>query len=164
MKPLWMLGLLVAAGFLARVEPLTRVEPQGRDVQVGLGRLDVNPPPIASDRSVNYDYDIVYVRVPRDVERKMMFAEANFPVSMTPGGDLMLLHPDGREEVLVQGGADGSIVDAFVSFDGTSVYYAHLRGIRELRASSSDIYKINLRTRQTVRLTKQEFTPNTAIV
>ena len=29
------------------------------------GRLRVDPPPIATDKSIKYDYDIVYVRAPR---------------------------------------------------------------------------------------------------
>ena len=40
-----------------------------------------------------------------------------------PGTDLMLLHPDGSEEVLVEGG-EGAVADPFVSFDGEWVYYA----------------------------------------
>jgi hypothetical protein len=44
---------------------------------------------------------------------------------MEPGADLMLLHPDGQEEMLVAGG-DGSITDPMVSFDGEWVYYTHI--------------------------------------
>jgi hypothetical protein len=62
--------------------------------------IDLNVPHISTDSSVKYDYDIVYVRVPRkgdDTGSK--WAEIAHPVSMDPGGDLLLLHPDGSEEV-----------------------------------------------------------------
>lgn len=126
--------------------------------------LNVAPPPISTDSTVKYDYDIVYVRAPRDPSRKFMFAEANLPIWTEPGADLMLLHPDGTEEQLVAGGADGAIIDPFVSFDGAWVYYAHMRGIRNFRAASADIYRVHVRSRQIVRLTHQEFTPNTGMI
>lgn len=44
---------------------------------------------------------------------------------MEPGADLMLLHPDGSEEVLVDGGK-GSVTDPVISFDGESVCYSYL--------------------------------------
>ncbi len=37
----------------------------------------------------------------------------------------MLLHPDGSEEVLVDGGK-GSVTDPVISFDGESVCYSYL--------------------------------------
>ena len=108
------------------------------------------------DGEVKLDYPIVYVRAPRDAKRKMMFAEANLPVWMDPGADLVVLHPDGKEVVLVSGGEDGSVGDPFVSFDGEWVYYAHFRSIRNLRADSSDLYKVHVQSKKVVRLTRQE--------
>src|SRR6187402_34697 len=89
--------------------------------------LDVTPKPIAEDKSVTYDYDIVYVRAGRagDEVHKRYYTDFSQPVTMEPGADLMLLHPDGKEELLVAGG-DGSITDPVVSFDGEWVYYSHL--------------------------------------
>jgi len=89
--------------------------------------LDVVPKPIAGDPSVRYDYDIVYVRARRagDEVHKRFYTDFSQPVTMEPGADLMLLHPDGKEELLVAGGK-GSITDPVVSFDGKSVYYVHL--------------------------------------
>ncbi len=46
-----------------------------------------------------------------------------------PGADLVLLHPDGKEEVLVEGG-DGSVADPMVSFDGEWVYYAKFHNLK----------------------------------
>ena len=70
------------------------------------------------------DYDIVYVRAPRrgdDVGTN--WAEISSPLFMDAGADLMLLHPDGKEELLVAGGK-GSVTDPVVSFDGEWVYYS----------------------------------------
>jgi hypothetical protein len=130
----------------------------------------VLPPGTPSDVPQGIYYDIVYVRAPRyGDERNTQWPEVKDPIQMEPGADLMLLHTDGSEEVLVPGG-DGSIVDPFVSFDGQSVYYAKFHDQRrealsgQRRSASragSDIFKIHLKTREIVRLTHQEFTPNT---
>jgi hypothetical protein len=129
--------------------------------------LDVVPKPIADDKSVRYDYDIVYVRARREGDEihKRFYTDFSQPVTMEPGADLMLLHPDGTEELLVAGG-DGSITDPVVSFDGKSVYYVHLYDLKNRNQWSppkagADIFKISLATRKIVRLTNQQFTPNT---
>jgi len=131
--------------------------------------LNVNPPPIGSDASVKYDYDIVYVRAPRHGDDKpSAWTEVFAPTRAEPGSDLMLLHPDGREDVLVAA-ADDAITDPFVSFDGDWVYYARFHNTRDagsqrLVSRSSDIFKIHVKTRKAVQLTHQEFTPNTGAV
>ena len=66
--------------------------------------IDITPPHISADRSLIYDYDIVYVRLLRDGPKPKVWAQAGVPLQMNQGADLMLLHPDGREEVLVSGG------------------------------------------------------------
>src|SRR5437763_5929472 len=87
-------------------------------------RLNVNPPHVSTDKSVKYDYDIVYVRAPRfGDEKRTKWAEFSDPTRMEPGADLMLLHPDGSEELLVSA-KGGSVMDPYVSFDGEWVYYA----------------------------------------
>lgn len=116
------------------------------------------------------NYDIVYVRAPRygdDVITKM--PEIKDPINMEPGTDLMLLHPDGTEEVLVPGG-NGAVVDPYVSFDGKWVFYAKVHDQtntnyqrRHATRSGSDIFKINLQTREITQLTFQEWTPNTGV-
>jgi len=69
------------------------------------GPINVSPKAIASDKSVKLDYDIVYVRAPRNGDKVgTNWPEISNPVYMDPGADLMLLHPDGTEEVLVKGG------------------------------------------------------------
>jgi len=114
-------------------------------------------------------YDIVYVRQPRfGANTNTTWPEVAHPASIDPGADLMLLHPDGSEELLVAGGV-GAVTDPFVSFDAQWVYYSlfydarpqavnYQRGLPYLGA---DIFRIHLRSRQIEQLTFQEFTPNT---
>jgi hypothetical protein len=114
-------------------------------------------------------YDIVYVRQPRfGNNTNTTWPEVFHPARIDPGADLVLLHPNGSEEVLVPGG-DGAVTDPFVSFDGTWVYYSYFPDVRpqainsqrDLPYAGADIYKLHLPTRQIVRLTFGEFTPNT---
>src|SRR5688572_17302847 len=79
--------------------------------------LSLDVPPLSTDSAVRYDYDIVYVRAPRHGDEKVgVWAEVLDPTRMEPGSDLMLLHPDGNEEVLVPAGK-GAIMDPAVSLD-----------------------------------------------
>ncbi len=134
--------------------------------QTYLGPINLNPPHVSKDPTVRLDYPIVYVRAPRKGDGVgTTWTEISQPVFMDAGADLMLLHPDGREEVLVEGG-HGSVTDPMVSFDGAWVYYARfhdLRGASPIRsaAAGADIYKIHVPSRKVVRLTQQQFTPNT---
>ena len=122
------------------------------------GRLNINPPHISTDKSVKYDYDIVYVRGKRRADGKeARWAEFSKPTMMEPGADLMLLHPDGREELLVSG-EHGSVMDPYVSFDGESVFYAKFV---DAKHTGADLYKIHVPSREITRLTDQTFTPNT---
>ncbi len=115
------------------------------------------------------DYDIVYVRQPRyGDETHTIWPEVFHPARAEPGADLMLLHPDGTEEVLVAGGV-GSVTDPFVSFDGQWVYYSYFYDLRpealnyqrdDLPELGADIFRIHLPTRQIEQLTFGEFTPN----
>src|SRR5688500_13466859 len=90
-----------------------------------LDPLDIEPRPIAKDNSVKYDFDVVYVRAPRPAGKSPShWAEVGDPRTMDPGAALMLLHPDGTEEVLVPVQPHESIAAPFVSFDGQWVYYA----------------------------------------
>jgi hypothetical protein len=149
---------------LLACQPLVAQDPKPRPL-----RLD--PPPIATDKTIKYDYDIIYVRLPRKGFRTPsgkfetpIWAQAGVPLQMSPGADLMLLHPDGREEVLVSCGK-GSVTDPFVSFDGEWVYYSHFHDLTNYRngmvPSAADIYKIHVPTRKIVRLTNGGFSPNT---
>jgi hypothetical protein len=128
--------------------------------------INVQPKHFSTDKSVKLDYDIVYVRAPRKGDAVgTNWTEISNPVFMDPGADLMLLHPDGTEEVLVRGGA-GAVTDPMVSFDGEWVYYTlfhDLKGasISQGAPAGADIFKIHVKSKKIVRLTEQQFTPNT---
>src|SRR6266550_786378 len=70
------------------------------------GPFNVDVPKVSTDPSIRYDYDIVYVRTPRkgNAPHSSRWPDASLPLNVDAGGDLMLLHPDGREECLVAGG------------------------------------------------------------
>jgi len=108
---------------------------------------------------VRYDYDIVYVRAPRPAGKAVSrWAEVGDPRTMDPRADLVLLHPNGSEGVLVAVKPHESIADPFVSFDGQWVYYAKMHDA--LKHKGSDIYKVHVPSRKIVQLTTQKFTPN----
>ncbi|MEO8461184.1 MAG: hypothetical protein ABI451_11705 [Dokdonella sp.] len=116
------------------------------------------------------DYDIVYVRQARFGDStNTIWPDVFHPARLDPGADLMLLHPDGSEEVLVAAG-NGGITDPFVSFDAQWIYYARFPDLRpqslnyqrgDLPTLGADIFRIHLATRQIEQLTHGEFTPNT---
>ena len=141
---------------------------QQKKEELFLDPIDVKVPHISTDKAIKYDYDIVYVRTPRKGDKaRSSWTEIAHPAIMDANGDLMLLHPDGKEERLVEGGADGSVTDPYVSFDGQWVFYSHLKGLKGTSQhgqppfQGADIYKINVKSRKVVRLTHQEWTPNT---
>ncbi len=116
------------------------------------------------------DYDIVYVRQARFGDAvNTIWPEVFHPARLDPGADLMLLHPDGSEEVLVDC-TDCGVTDPVISFDGQYVYYslfhnlqpAFLNGQRgDLPHLGADIFRMNLSTRAIEQLTHGEFTPLT---
>jgi hypothetical protein len=104
-------------------------------------------------------YDIVYVRQPRYGDStNTTWPEVFHPARIDPGADLMLLHPDGSEERLVEGG-EGSVTDPFVSFDGQWVYYSYfyapgkVNTQRDLPFVGADIFRLHLPTRRVEKLT-----------
>src|SRR5437879_4947255 len=145
---------LIAASAVSQDKPLHR-----------LPRVD--PPPIETDKTVKYDYDMDDVRPPRVVpgsdgkERQApVWPNAAEPLNLRAATDLMLLHPDGSEEVLVEG-AKGAIADPYVSFDAQWVYYSYFHDVNG--RGGADVYKVHVKTRKPVRLTQQEWTTNTGV-
>src|SRR5262245_59506151 len=135
------------------------------------------PVPVASDKAVNYDYPIVYVRVPRPYPKAYNginhLNQAGLHQTNAPGAELRLLHPDGRDESLVAVDSQESITDPVVSFDGQWVYYAKFYQMTTGATASmtmlqsrqgADIYKIHVPTRKVVPLTTQQRTPNTGAI
>ncbi|MEQ1516924.1 MAG: dockerin type I domain-containing protein [Usitatibacteraceae bacterium] len=110
----------------------------------------------------------VYVRAPRYGDTTLAdWPEVINPTKMEPGTDLMLLKPDGSEQVLFAAG-NGAVIDPVVSFDAQSVYFSYFPDVRQSARNSqranaptqgADIYKINLASRQLTRLTQQTWTP-----
>src|SRR5262245_45460981 len=93
---------LVALAFSTSAPGQEKGAPKAKEDKY-LDPIDVKVPLIGTDKDVKYDYDIVYVRAKRagDKVHKRFFTDFSSPVTMEPGADLMLLHPDGKEEVLV---------------------------------------------------------------
>ncbi len=83
------------------------------------------------------------------------------------------MHPNGIEEILFDGGPDGSVMDPYLSYDARSVVFTYFPNVRNVNTQrglngtyalsfdGADIYRIDLVTRVVTRLTFQEFTPNT---
>lgn len=118
-------------------------------------------------------YDIAVVRAPRHGDTNpTTWQEVAFPQAIEPGQSLELIHPDGSEELLVD--CDGkacSVVDPSLSFDGKRIYYTFYPDVsqaginyqRGMPYAGADIYVIDIATRQSYRLTHQEWTPNTGV-
>src|SRR5215471_16259225 len=122
------LALLTSASLLALTWAAPGKNPQE---QLFSGKLNVQVPHVSTDKTVKYDYDIVYVRAKRagDKVHKRFYTDIATPVTLEPGADLMLLHPDGSEELLVKGG-DGAVTDPAVSFDGQWVFYTLIHSLK----------------------------------
>ncbi len=97
----------------------------------------------SSSLALEVNYDIVYVRYPAKNPGGKVVAipQGEQPYVIAAGADLMLLHPDGSEEVLVDCGIC-SVMDPFISIDGKTVYYSLIE--EATRKSASYIYKIRL--------------------
>ncbi|HZZ73350.1 MAG TPA: hypothetical protein VFE24_13940 [Pirellulales bacterium] len=146
---------------VTRAKQLHAAEPQPK-LGPYAAPLRLETPPLAGDNSVRYDYDIIYVRAPRTApDGKASFAEVGDPRTMEPGADLMLLHPNGQEEVLVAVRPEESIADPSVSFDGKTVFFAKMHDAKKHKGA--DLYKIDVATRAITQLTSQTFTPNTGV-
>ena len=138
---------ILAVLFLVSLAPFAGAQDKERKY---LDPIDVKMPHISTDKTVKIDYDIVYVRARRagDKVHKRFYTDFSSPVTLEPGADLMLLHPDGNEELLVAGG-DGSVTDPIVSFDGEWVYYTHIHDLKKASQwtpprQGADIYKIHV--------------------
>ena len=161
MKRLSLLAFLVAFGVAASV-------PAGAEKKPRV--LNVKPPALATDKSVAYDYDIVYVRAPRRGDDKQIaWTEVFAPLRAEPGSDLMLLHPDGtrggprrrrrrchHRSVRLLRWRIGLLRPHPQRQEGP----ARRSSLRRVPTSS----KSTSRARKIVQLTRQTFTPNTGVV
>jgi hypothetical protein len=87
-------------------------------------------------------YSIVYVRYTRKGDTtSVTIPEGENPYMIEPGADLVLLYPDGSEDVLVDcrtftepagnGQVGNSVQDPSISFDGKTVYYSKYVGLHQ---------------------------------
>jgi len=121
-------------------------------------------------QSAVVNYDIVYVKQPRFGDAvNTIWPEIAHPGRLDYGADLMLLHPDGSEEILVDCEVC-SVTDPVISFDAQWVYYSLFHDVSpgnlntqrgNLPYQGADIFRMHLQTRQIEQLTHGEFTPNT---
>ena len=73
---------------------LPRASSRAEEEQLFAKDLAVNPPPLASDKTVKYDYDIVYVRAPRKGDRgRTIWTEIAHPAMMDPVEALTFVAP-----------------------------------------------------------------------
>jgi hypothetical protein len=165
---LLVLFVALAAFFLLREERAEPVLPDQPDQPEEIV-IDFPGPPELPDPASDgpSEYDIAYVRMPRyGDDGRTYWPEVFHPTRHEPGADLMLLHPDGSEELLVEGG-DGSVTDPYVSLDGEWVYYSYFWDLRperlrqHLPLAGADVFRIHLPSRRVEQLTFGEFTPNT---
>jgi hypothetical protein len=116
-------------------------------------------------------YPIVAVRAPRLLDKFTSWPEVSDPCNGEPGSHLVIIKPDGTEEILVDAGPDGMVMDPSPSLDGQWVYYAYVSNQRatnnqirpRITIGGADIWKVNVATREKVRLTNQEWTPATGV-
>jgi hypothetical protein len=135
---------------------------QKKDEKRFAGPLDMEVPHVSKDNSVKLDYPIVYVRAPRPTkDGRSKWAEVGDPRSLEPGADLVVLQPNGKEEVLVAAKGNEAVADPYVSFDAEWVYYAKFHDAKNHKGA--DVYKVHVPSRKIVRLTRQTFTPNTGV-
>ncbi len=97
-------------------------------------------------------YDIVYIRYPAEDPNDpfVTISRGEHPYEFAAGADLMLLHPDGNEKILVDCDASCTITDPFISHDGKTVYFVRVnspvqkRFTLDHRSFYSHIYKMAL--------------------
>lgn len=106
-------------------------------------------------------YDIVACRAPvANSGFRNAFPDAvNYSLYAPRGTDLVLIHPNGTEEVLVAAGPNGACVDPVVTYDGRAVLFAkfddpqNINVQRGLSWNPSHIFRVDLATRQVTQLT-----------
>ena len=129
-------------------------------------------------------YPIVYVRAPYygPTGQNSVWPDTVRPLVPDPGAQLVLLRVDGVREVLfplelhrplldtppTQPLSVGSVSDPSVSFDGRRILFTWYHDLTDrnvqrdgLSRRGSDLYALDVASRELVRLTHQEFTPNT---
>lgn len=87
---------------------------------------------ISAPQDYGVSYDIVYVRYPLvglDGTNRLIIPQGEGAYQIHPGADLVLLKPDGSTEDLVDCDNTCSVMDPYISYDGTTVYYSKMLGL-----------------------------------
>lgn len=116
---------------------------------------------VRTPSQVGIGYDIVAVRMPKQaVQQQEHFQDAfNMSLFIGRGAELVIIHPDGSEELLFSGGPNASATDPFVSYDGRTVYFSlfvdpeDINPQRFLSYSPAHIWKVDVATKQATQLT-----------
>ena len=75
----------------------------------GLGSAVSAPITVSPGTNGTIDYDIIYIRYPRDGDINSVYMpDGEHPYSIELGADLALLHPDGSEDILIDCGTQTS--------------------------------------------------------
>ena len=104
-------------------------------------------------------YSVVAIKAPYyGTQTPTTWQEVAFPAAIEPRQNLVLIHPNGTEEVLFDCTVGCSVVDPSISFDGKRVYFsvypnalsAGYNFQRNLPYLGADIYVMDLDTRAVV--------------
>jgi len=79
----------------------------------------------AAPQDHGVDYDIIYVNYPINLNEGDI-PQGERPYRILGGADLMRLKPDGSTETIIDCDATCSVMDPYVSYDGTTVYYSKI--------------------------------------
>lgn len=86
---------------------------------------------LAAPQDYGVSYDIVYVRYPGTpiAGDWAIIPQGEQPYEIHPGADLVLLKPNGTTEDIVDCDNTCSVMDPYISYDGTTVYYSKMVGL-----------------------------------
>lgn len=129
----------------------------------GIGEAQSGPP-VMTPAQAGIAYRIVACRMPvaGNEERDAFPDAANMSLYIGRGTDLVLIHPNGTEELLYDATGNEAVVDPLVSFDGRTVYFSKFVdpedwhpqiGWWRLSRSPAHLWKIDVQTRVATQLT-----------
>ena len=127
-----------------------------------VGASHAQGPPRHTPAQVGIDYDIVAVKMPTPANPRARDWQDALGASLYigQGAELVIIHPDGSEDLLFSGGPQTSCIDPSVSYDGKTVYFSMFRNPRivnqqrlSLSREPAHIWKIDLATRKATQLT-----------
>lgn len=100
------------------------------------------------------DFPVVTVKAPRQGDSiRTYWQEADKPYQLDGNTDLVLINPDGSEQILFDCSDTQAVIDPNVSFNGEVVYFSLVEGIQNHTGSFSNILKVNVLTSELKPLT-----------